>query len=834
MKVKRMNKMFWVSGLLFAACAVSALDIGRLDNARPDGDLAEWSNIPAIRCGASDHSSTPLQWKGAADASATLRLAWKDGFLLIAGNIYDDSAMNEDAVEISLSAKKRYCIDRNTLRFNIIPAKNRRELKDISFASLPKNISGFEKVESAFKSIDGGYSFELFIPFEMIPDFVSTEQSKVFFQLRMTDADPKRVYPQKLDRFKAMISVSFAEKPLLHISDQDVELLTNLVFPSPVVDYAPRFRLEVSKGLFKKSGTVQFSLADRKLNFKRSDFTEADGYFYLESEFDARKLPDGNAELVFSIRPTDRKEDVFTVKKPVEILAEASTVMLADTLDRLEKAALPTLAAKEPFKASAYFSVVSALEWLKWGIIQKRTHAIQDASREIRAHLAAIEGGSIPVAGAYSLLALTTDPASQLVVEYVRERTKLYPLPGSISIHFGNLDLVSCMFKAYATRAEAENSLAKNKSNKYAKHFELDGVAVCDVPQTVTEKNGSVSVSPATGTFFFARDGIAFELPYVSRPAAVTFAKIILGGKPCTLEQRDSIRREIIKATGRTPRKLAMPEGLEAFCGDNHTHTFLSDGRPTPLTVSAEALYIGLDYHILADHCVYRGALKYVENTLKKHGLDYPVGVGVELNSKWGHMNVYPVPLEGGYSFGPTFKDMVNAAHSIKGAIIQWNHPDTEYSNLPEYLDSGLEGSDLDAWEHYPPHYSEWKRLGKLPVLTGGTDTHNGTFNMPERSFMFLPSAKCGDIAAGVRSGSLVMVDPWNGAYTITRGMVNKSRWDSDLFFYGSDRMIQLAVDVLADDHYLPELKKKRIAAYLKNLDVKALVNSSDAYETVK
>ena len=43
-----------------------------------------------------------------------------------------------------------------------------------------------------------------------------------------------------------------------------------------------------------------------------------------------------------------------------------------------------------------------------------------------------------------------------------------------------------------------------------------------------------------------------------------------------------------------------------------------------------------------------------------------------------------------------------------------------------------------------------------------------------------------------------------------------------------------LAVDVLADPVYLVEIKKKRIAEYLKNVDIRGLINSSDAYETVK
>lgn len=824
--------------LFLASLNLHAQQIGKLDNnAAADGDFSKWTEIPAIRYGSPEHLSTPLQWNGAEDASMSIKLGWKEGFLCIAGFINDDSDTPDDKLEIGLNAKpKSGLFAKDTLLLHIVPGSGKQVFRTVKYKNLPKNVSGCELIEDKFIKKEHGYSFELYIPFTLIPNFISPEKSGISFQARLTDGDQKRIYPQMLDRTKGMTHFKFAEKAFTTPDEKDAELYTNLNFPASILDRKQKYRLEIAENLIKKNGSISLRAGDKKAVFKKSDLKAGEGYLYAESVLDLTGVPDGDFKVIVSVSPDGKDAAQLSITQNAVMLAEAASTLLPDTLAHLEKLDLPKLAGKDPFRASSYFAIVSALEWLKWGLIQKQAHAITEADNEIRARLNAIEGRPLPKGGTsvYSLLEMTRNPEAQLVVEYFRERKKQYPFPGSISLHFGNFDLVSCMFSEYKTPEEAVKSLAKIQTLPHVKKSELAGTAIWDVPQTVKEPSGELLVSPKTGTFFFTLGNIRFELPYISRDAALKFAGIIISGKAATVEQRDAIRNDILNAIGRTPRKLNLPEGIEVFCGDNHSHTFLSDGRTTPLTVTAQALYLGLDYHIMSDHGVYKGAIKYANDVLNRNGLNFPVGIGIELNSKWGHMNVYPVPAEGGYSFGPTFKDMVDAAHSISGAVIQWNHPDTDYSNLPEYLANGLAGSGLDAWEHYPPHYSKWKKEGRLPVITGGTDTHNGTFHMPERSVMFIKDANCSSIAKGVKENKIVMLDPWNGAYTITRGMENKSTWDSDLFFYGSDEMIQLAVDCLADKDYLLNIKKKRIAGYLEKVDVKSLVNASDAYETVK
>jgi len=97
----------------------------------------------------------------------------------------------------------------------------------------------------------------------------------------------------------------------------------------------------------------------------------------------------------------------------------------------------------------------------------------------------------------------------------------------------------------------------------------------------------------------------------------------------------------------------------------------------------------------------------------KEHGITFPLTVGEEISTSWAHLNAYPVKELVGWEL--PLEGIVNAAHA-QGAVIQWNHPgypgsDWDSTQQPK----GLEGTGLDAWEHMPPRYDEWKQAGKLP-----------------------------------------------------------------------------------------------------------------------
>lgn len=199
----------------------------------------------------------------------------------------------------------------------------------------------------------------------------------------------------------------------------------------------------------------------------------------------------------------------------------------------------------------------------------------------------------------------------------------------------------------------------------------------------------------------------------------------------------------------------------------------------------------------------------------KEHGITFPLTVGEEISTSWADFNAYPLKELVGWEL--PLEGIVNAAHA-QGAVIQWNHPgypgsDWDSTQQPK----GLEGTGLDAWEHVPPRYDEWKQAGKLPVLTGATDTHSGTFNPTECTIILAPSADGADIAAAIRRGDVIGVSPR----------------ESGLLF-GSDRMASVVRAALAEGKSLKAAKAERLKAELKNADLAGLIKASAAKPEVK
>jgi hypothetical protein len=917
-----------------SAADTGAVGLMKIGNLKIDGDLKEWTEIPIIRMANEKYSSTPLQWQGAADCSLDLQYAWNDAGFQIAGRVYDESVVDDDNLQIFLSGNPKDFspFARNPLKltFSSPTATRPASIKILNQADpeVAKQIS------LATKNLTDGYSFEITVPFTLIPNFTTAPNATINAALAINDSDNGRVYPQRVTRHfdptkqGQLIPFNLVAPNLNQPSLQDFGLFTDLQIPKLVLDWKPRFAFDSASKLVEKD--VKFSIEIRKdektvasRQLDSTAFKKANGIASAAIEFDLKDLPDGEY-IVRTSLSSPRLTTPLQLDNKVDVLVKTKDIV-EPTIAKLEAAKLPELVTKEPFRAAAYFGVVGAVEWLKWGIVQKAPHAIAMTGQEIANRLAVLENKELPYKDSqYSLLELTRNPEAQLVVEYMRERSPQYPLNASLAIYWGNLPLVSALADTYNSEQEATNSLKKSAAIPYVKQLEIAGTTIYDVKQTIREpfdiktldagthfispisakefevltvenaalhkpdaififpetneaavtnikaaaeqlnlpiavastmrnfkkvlyagtpddttvgkniKNGksyTLSISPITGSLFFSKGKTAFTIPYVSLDAARKFASIILAGKPSTVADARNIRQDIIKATGRTPQKLVVPAGMEVFSGDLHSHSFLSDGRPTPLTVSAAELYTNTDLHVLSDHGVFQTGLDYLD-TVKKAGFNYPVIIGTELNTRWGHVNIYPMGRDSSFVMGPTIKDVIAQAHKMNAAI-QWNHPDTDYSDLPEYLENGLEGSGFHAWEHYPPQYTKWKAAGKLPVLTGGTDTHNGTLHMPERTFLVMPNAEGQTLADTVKSGNSILLDPWNGAYTITRNMINKSRWD-DLYFYGPDDKIQFAVNALADENYLKDLKVKRYKEYMKNMDIGAMIRTSSAFDTVK
>lgn len=295
-----------------------------------------------------------------------------------------------------------------------------------------------------------------------------------------------------------------------------------------------------------------------------------------------------------------------------------------------------------------------------------------------------------------------------------------------------------------------------------------------------------------------------------ARPVAEQAARLILASKPVTEDEADSLRHALLQALAPEARPTPLPEGTRLWCGDLHSHTFYSDGSPSPVGLPLEAMYMDLDFLAITDHNTIEGA-QLADDLLRKHRVAYPLIVGEEITT-WFHMNAYPLKEVVSWKMEPS--ETVEAAHR-QGAVIQWNHPGFPYPAKEwywEHLTKGLEGTGIDAWEHLPDLYDTWKKAGTLPLMTGTTDTHSSTFGglNCERTVIFAPAPTGDDVANAIRHGQVAAIFPTEAEHV-----------------YGPKQVVDAVWGALAEGKALKASSAEQIRKALKNADVPGLLQAS-------
>jgi hypothetical protein len=295
-----------------------------------------------------------------------------------------------------------------------------------------------------------------------------------------------------------------------------------------------------------------------------------------------------------------------------------------------------------------------------------------------------------------------------------------------------------------------------------------------------------------------------------SRGATERVIRLIAASKPISASEVDDLRIELTNAA--RARHLmdsasSLPAGMNLFTGDLHMHTFYTDGTLSPVGLALQSMYCELDYAVNTDHNTIEGA-QLARALLTKHGFSYPLIVGEEITMKWSHMNAFPLKERARWDLSP--EETIAAAHK-QGAFIQWNHPDFVSSEwVLDHVRTPLTGTGLDAWEHYPPRYREWKRAGTLPAITGTSDTHGITLGGMERTIVLAPAPEGDDVAEAIRGKRVVALLP-SGAE----------------LFYGSDPMTSLVWNALAEGKRLKTDRTERLKKMLKKSDLPRLLRDA-------
>lgn len=243
--------------------------------------------------------------------------------------------------------------------------------------------------------------------------------------------------------------------------------------------------------------------------------------------------------------------------------------------------------------------------------------------------------------------------------------------------------------------------------------------------------------------------------------------------------------------------------------GDVHTHTIFSDGQSTPAGLLAEAPAAGLDFLVISDHDEVTGALRLQQNLRQSRcGLWVFAGQEITMTPRY-HLNVYPISHRIDDRF--SWKSIRKQA-DVAGAVVQLNHPMTYGTGFSELWYGDISRAGLDAIERRTEYLEKWRRTadGKVPAVTGSTDTHQGIFGYYSATIVLTDNFSSEALAEAIRAGRAAMIDPFLPELAC------------------GDPAICRAVTAVLLDPASPERFASRLKAALKNFDAIGLIRNSE------
>ncbi len=748
-----------------------------------DGDVAEWSaatSVPLLSKSYLLYCRPPHKWNGPPDAGMVVHCAWNDDGLCLAAVVADDDVRNDmpandywkqDCVEFFIDGRVGEKLMTRPYSQGAYQVLVRPPMGDRPPDAVVNERDGkIAGLKVAGKRTAAGYSIELLVPWSAFPGFAPKSGAPLGVQFALDEYDKRdRALEQPVViSYRAADNLWQYPQNLIRweLADAAPAGAGSDLGPKIAIDVPPLYTaakaLPVKVELTGAAASLRVTASDGsgKQLFERTVKATAltdpwDDVKAARTEIPLTASMDGY--YVIGVEAIDSNgASLGSIQRPC--LCVGNT--LRNAISLIGKTDLRRMSRSQPFRATQYLGVAARIEQLERWIERHNYPDVLRNARDLESRVDLLSDGRLDGAdlGIYDLIGLAANPDAQVVVEYTG------PAEAHVTLYWGAIPLASA--------------------------------DVID-PAPAGAKSGGASIRRGTRL-------VRVNCPV--RSVAEKVAQLVADGKPIAPEEVDAVRAQIVKALA--PKDAApLPEGLNLYCGDLHVHSFFSDGSSSPVGMVLQSMYCFMDYMALTDHNTIDGAL-LARKLLSDHGVGQPLVVGEEITMDWAHMNAYPVEKVISEKLSPF--SVVRAAHA-QGAAIQWNHPTGVDSEWMRYqLPRGLLGTGLDAWEHMPPDYDAWKAAGKLPTITGTTDTHNGTFSYPERTVILAPGTTGEDVANAVRTGNASAVF-----------------WTRGHYLYGSEKMTSLVWSALAEGKALKTAKAQAIRRALAESDIAGLIDAS-------
>ena len=320
--------------------------------------------------------------------------------------------------------------------------------------------------------------------------------------------------------------------------------------------------------------------------------------------------------------------------------------------------------------------------------------------------------------------------------------------------------------KAVVIMSDTPESTAAAVQN-FAKEKQLPVIAFEEREKYAMVLIAGTPIYPEISTFWHSQTGLAADYLLVRRGSDVLrtignaagkkFMEIILAGKPITAEQAKEFAA-MRAADLPVPAQEDFVKAQDLRTGDVHTHTIFSDGQTTPAGLLAQAPSAGFDFVVISDHDEVEGGFRLQENCRQNNcGLHVITGEEITMAPRY-HINVYPITRRIDERF--SWKSIQRQAQEM-GAVTQLNHPMTYGTNFSEFWYNDFTLAGFDAVERRIEYYKKWQSgKGKLPSITGGTDTHTGDFGCRNCTVAYVPDFSDANFSKAVKAGNAAMIDP--------------------------------------------------------------------------
>jgi hypothetical protein len=240
---------------------------------------------------------------------------------------------------------------------------------------------------------------------------------------------------------------------------------------------------------------------------------------------------------------------------------------------------------------------------------------------------------------------------------------------------------------------------------------------------------------------------------------------------------------------------LDLLPNRQMLVGDLHQHSNRSDGTGDPEEMFFETVSHFTDFHTLTDHNTVAGA-QAIAQELPSWGMDYPFFVGEEVTLDDAHM--VAVDPNGLVDWKGDPMAVLKRIHD-SGAVAILAHPDFPTSAFQDVFHRNpFARPEMNAFQHNPQWYADWKRKGTIPPMVEVTDTHDMSLAMPTRAIVFAHEATTASIKQALFDG-------------------NCCAWTPD-GPKGPDRITRVVWALISDREYYEDQQLRRMAARVLQL----------------